>query len=59
MTDEQMPELLPRVAAMSAQADADLHVRVERLRDRGLTWALIGTAQTLKRNSTTSPSRMT
>lgn len=51
MTDEQMLEHLPRIAAVSAQVDANLQVWVGRLRDRGVTWARIGGALGMARQS--------
>ncbi len=51
MTDEEILEFLPRVAAVSAQVDANLRVWVERLRDRGVTWARIGAALGMTRQS--------
>ncbi|MEV6986807.1 ClpX C4-type zinc finger protein [Sphaerisporangium sp. NPDC051017] len=51
MTDEQILELLPRVAAVSAQVEANLRVWVQRLRDRGVTWARIGAALDMTRQS--------
>jgi hypothetical protein len=51
MTDEQILEFLPRVAAASAQVDDNLQVWVDRLRDRGVTWARIGTALGVTRQS--------
>jgi ATP-dependent Clp protease ATP-binding subunit ClpX len=51
MTDEQILDLLPRAASASAQVDANLQVWVERLRDRGVTWARIGAALGMARQS--------
>ncbi|MBP2702814.1 ClpX C4-type zinc finger protein [Microbispora sp. RL4-1S] len=51
MTDEQILELLPRVAAVGAQVEADLRTWVLRLRDRGVTWARIGAALGMTRQS--------
>ncbi|MFJ2029028.1 ClpX C4-type zinc finger protein [Streptosporangium sp. NPDC087985] len=51
MTDEQILELLPRIATVSAQVDANLQVWVDRLRDRGVTWARIGAALGMARQS--------
>ncbi|MFF3665572.1 ClpX C4-type zinc finger protein [Microtetraspora malaysiensis] len=50
-TDEEILELLPRIAAASAQVDASLQVWVDRLRDRGVTWAKIGAALGMARQS--------
>lgn len=51
MTDEQILELLPRIASVSAQVDANLRVWVDRLRDRGVTWSRIGAALGMARQS--------
>ncbi|GAA3086829.1 ClpX C4-type zinc finger protein [Streptosporangium carneum] len=51
MTDEEILAYLPRVAAASARVDADLQVWVQRLRDRGVTWARIGAALGMARQS--------
>ncbi|ETK35772.1 ClpX C4-type zinc finger protein [Microbispora sp. ATCC PTA-5024] len=51
MTDEEILEFLPKVAAVSAQVEANLRVWVERLRDRGVTWARIGAALDMTRQS--------
>ncbi|WP_433235914.1 ClpX C4-type zinc finger protein [Streptosporangium sp. CA-135522] len=51
MTDEQILEFLPRIATVSAQVDANLQVWVDRLRDRGVTWARIGAALGMARQS--------
>ncbi|MFC6085655.1 ClpX C4-type zinc finger protein [Sphaerisporangium aureirubrum] len=51
MTDEQILEFLPRIGAVSAQVDASLRLWVERLRDRGVTWARIGAALGMARQS--------
>ncbi|RCG20101.1 hypothetical protein DQ384_37720 [Sphaerisporangium album] len=51
MTDEQILEMLPRVAAVSAQVEENLRVWVQRLRDRGVTWARIGAALGMTRQS--------
>ncbi|MFF4779184.1 ClpX C4-type zinc finger protein [Microtetraspora fusca] len=50
-SDEQILELLPRIAAVSAQVEASLQVWVDRLRDRGVTWARIGAALGMTRQS--------
>lgn len=44
MTDEQILDRLPRIAAVAAQVDASLRVRVDELRGRGVTWARISSA---------------
>ncbi|MFF3444303.1 ClpX C4-type zinc finger protein [Streptosporangium sp. NPDC002721] len=51
MTDEQILELLPRVALVSGQVEANLRVWVVRLRDRGVTWSRIGAALGMTRQS--------
>ncbi|MFC0861356.1 ClpX C4-type zinc finger protein [Sphaerimonospora cavernae] len=51
MTDEQILELMPRVAAVGAQVDANLRILVGRLRGRGVTWARIGAALGMTRQS--------
>ncbi|MBO4275851.1 ClpX C4-type zinc finger protein [Microbispora triticiradicis] len=51
MTDEQILEFLPRIAAVGAQVEDNLRVWVQRLRDRGVTWARIGTALGMTRQS--------
>ena len=38
MTDEEILDLLPRIAAVSAQTDASLQRLVTVLRGRGVTW---------------------
>jgi len=51
MSDEQMLAQLPRVAQVGAQVEANLREWVMRLRDRGVTWARIGTALQMTRQS--------
>ncbi|WP_182886319.1 ClpX C4-type zinc finger protein [Microbispora sp. H10885] len=51
MTDEQILEFLPRIAAVGAQVEDNLRVWVQRLRDRGVTWARIGAALGMTRQS--------
>lgn len=51
MTGEQILEFLPRVAAVSAQVEDNLRVWVTRARDRGITWARIGAALGMTRQS--------
>ncbi|WP_214409763.1 ClpX C4-type zinc finger protein [Sphaerisporangium fuscum] len=51
MTDEQILELLPRIATVAAQVEDNLRVWVQRLRDRGVTWARIGAALGMTRQS--------
>lgn len=51
MTDEEILSHLPRVAAASARVEADLKAWVEQLRGRGVTWARIGAALDMTRQS--------
>ncbi|HEX5291431.1 MAG TPA: ClpX C4-type zinc finger protein [Streptosporangiaceae bacterium] len=51
MTDEEILDLLPRIAAVSAQTDASLQRLVTVLRGRGVTWARIGAALQITRQS--------
>ena len=49
--DEQLLELLPRVAAVGAQTEARLQRLVTILRERRVTWARIGAALEITRQS--------
>jgi ATP-dependent Clp protease ATP-binding subunit ClpX len=51
MTDEQILDLLPRVAAVGAQTEASLQQLVTTLRERRVTWARIGAALRITRQS--------
>ncbi|MEU7693290.1 hypothetical protein FLW53_25440 [Microbispora sp. SCL1-1] len=51
MTDEQILEFLPRIAEVGAQVEDNLKVWVQRARDRGVTWARIGAALGMTRQS--------
>lgn len=51
MTDEQILDQLPRVAAVGAQTEASLQRLVTILRERRVTWARIGTALGVTRQS--------
>jgi ATP-dependent Clp protease ATP-binding subunit ClpX len=51
MTDEEILGLLPRIAGVSAQTDASLQRLVIVLRGRGVTWARIGAALQITRQS--------
>lgn len=51
MTDEEILDLLPRIASVSAQTDASLQRMVTVLRGRGVTWARIGAALQITRQS--------
>jgi ATP-dependent Clp protease ATP-binding subunit ClpX len=51
MTDEQVLDHLPRIAVVGAQVEASLRTWVLRLRERGVTWARIGSALDMTRQS--------
>jgi ATP-dependent Clp protease ATP-binding subunit ClpX len=51
MTDDQILELLPRMAAVGAQNEATLKRLVTLLRERRVTWARIGSALQITRQS--------
>jgi ATP-dependent Clp protease ATP-binding subunit ClpX len=51
MTDEEILALLPRIASVSAQTDTSLQRMVTVLRGRGVTWARIGAALQITRQS--------
>jgi hypothetical protein len=51
MTDEEILALLPRIASVSEQTDASLQRLVTVLRSRGVTWARIGAALQITRQS--------
>jgi hypothetical protein len=51
MTDEQILDLLPRIAAVGAQTEASLQRLVTILRERRVTWARIGAALRITRQS--------
>jgi ClpX C4-type zinc finger len=51
MTDEQILDLLPRIAAVGAQTEASLQRLVTILRERRVTWARIGSALQITRQS--------
>jgi ATP-dependent Clp protease ATP-binding subunit ClpX len=51
MTDEQILDQLPRIAAAGAQVEASLQERVSLLRERKVTWVRIGTALGMTRQS--------
>ena len=51
MTDEEILDLLPRIASVSAQTDASLQRLVTVLRGRRVTWARIGAALQVTRQS--------
>jgi hypothetical protein len=51
MTDEQILDLLPRIAAVGEQTEATLQRLVTILRERRVTWAHIGAALQVTRQS--------
>ena len=51
MTEEQMLEHIPRVSSVADQVEANLRVWVQELRRRGVTWARIGQALGVTRQS--------
>lgn len=51
LSDEQMLDRLPRISAAVDQIEADLRLWVRELRRRGVTWARIGTALGISRQS--------
>jgi len=51
MTDEQILDRLPRVAAVGAQTETSLQQLVATLRERRVTWARIGAALGITRQS--------
>ena len=51
MTDDQILDLLPRIAAVGAQTEANLQRLVTILRERRVTWARIGAALQITRQS--------
>lgn len=51
MTDEQILDLLPRIAAVGEQTEASLQRLVTILRERRVTWARIGAALQITRQS--------
>jgi hypothetical protein len=51
LTDEQILDLLPRVAAVGEQTEASLRRLVTILRERRVTWARIGAALQVTRQS--------
>ena len=51
MSDDDMLAHLPRIASVAAQVEDNLRVWVQRLRDRGVSWARIGTALGMARQS--------
>jgi len=51
LTDEEILGDLPLVTAAGAQVDASLQARITWLRQRGVTWARIGSALGMTRQS--------
>ncbi|GAA1274588.1 ClpX C4-type zinc finger protein [Sphaerisporangium rubeum] len=51
LTDEQMLDHIPRVVAVVNQVETDLRSWVQELRRRGVTWARIGEALGMTRQS--------
>ena len=51
MTDEQILDLLPRIAAVGEQTEASLQRLITLLRERKVTWARIGGALQITRQS--------
>ena len=51
MSDDEMLAHLPRIASVATQVEDNLRVWVSRLRDRGVSWARIGTALGMARQS--------
>jgi hypothetical protein len=51
LTDDEMLELLPSIASVATQVEDNLRVWVQRLRDRGVSWARIGSALGMARQS--------
>lgn len=51
LTDDQMLDHIPRIAAVADQVAADLRSWVRELRRRGVTWARIGEALGITRQS--------
>ena len=50
-TDEEILALLPRIASVTAQTEASLQRLVTVLRGRGVTWARVGAALQITRQS--------
>jgi hypothetical protein len=51
LTDDQVLDRLPRIAAIGAQAEASLRAWVGQARQRGSSWATIGAALGMSRQS--------
>jgi|SRR5579859_619320 len=51
LSDNDLLAMLPKVAATSAQVDAQLAIAVKTARSRGITWRAIGSALGMTRQS--------
>jgi ClpX C4-type zinc finger len=51
LTDDQMLDHVPRIAAVADQVEANLRSWVQELRRRGVTWARLGQALGITRQS--------
>jgi ATP-dependent Clp protease ATP-binding subunit ClpX len=51
MSDDEILAQLPRIASVATQVEDNLHVWVQRLRDRGVSWARIGESLGMARQS--------
>ncbi len=51
MSDDQLLAQLPRIASVATQVEDNLRVWVQRLRDRGVSWARIGQSLGMARQS--------
>ena len=51
MTDQQLLDQLPRIAAVADQVEGSLTTWVRRVRNRGVSWARIGEALNMTRQS--------
>ena len=51
MSDEELLAQLPRIASVATQVEDNLRVWVQRLRDRGVSWARIGQSLGMARQS--------
>ncbi|MGW0160176.1 ClpX C4-type zinc finger protein [Mycobacterium sp. NPDC003323] len=50
-TDDELLDEIPRVAATTANVEADLRARVQELRDRGVAWSRVAAALGVTRQS--------
>jgi hypothetical protein len=51
MNDSRLLDQLPRIASVATQVEDNLHVWVQRARDRGISWSRIGQAIGIARQS--------